>query len=315
MTSCQTTLTRPPVDQAPALENLQPLTPHSPLMEVCQHIAAALQLEPGARDARLNEIVETRRALIDGSPMLDFLAAYTQLHRGPLHPSADIEARSGMPAFQLNDNAPYAMLLANIAEHLSPPQRTAAGVRQSAITQVLWTLGQYFGNFEGSPDRDTARQRMYLEGAPDHTFSIADFRNTGVGMCVEKAALAQNLLAFLGYDTELFGTRMVAQGQPPEGHAFNVIHTDKGRFLLDFSNPVQVHLPNGERSYIPNVQRLSDEEYRALLSGPGVTVTLTHLDFDGTATTPRESIGATYLAPNLSATTARERVQEALQRL
>lgn len=301
-----------PISSA-ALDRQLLSSPGATLNEVCDAVAGAIASTDQA--AKLADLVDARLTALESVQTLDVLAAVTQLHRGPLHPDATVEARSGLPGFMLNDRAPYELLLSYLAKEVPAGERSAAGVRKAALTQVLWTVGTYFGNFDGSPERDARRQQRYMDASAETTFTIRDFAGTGYAMCVEKAALAQNLLAFLGYDTELFCTRMSVGADAPVGHAFNVIHTERGRFLVDFSNPIRVSLPDGGYSFTPNVHRISDDHYRELLTGGGVCVSLSHLKYDGHATSPEVTSELRYFAPNRSALTARQRVEEALNRL
>lgn len=71
------------------------------------------------------------------------------------------------------------------------------------------------------------------------TLSIKDFQNNGTAMCVERSAMAQNILAFLGYDPMLvMGYISSDKGVTNEAHAYNCIIRDGKAMLVDFTNPI-----------------------------------------------------------------------------
>ena len=58
-------------------------------------------------------------------------------------------------------------------------------------------------------------------------------------MCVERTALAQNLLAFLGYNPMMvYGYLSRENGDRNVGHAYNIIIRNGKAIIADFSNPI-----------------------------------------------------------------------------
>lgn len=73
----------------------------------------------------------------------------------------------------------------------------------------------------------------------DKSLSIRDFKNNGTAMCVERSAMAQNILAFLGYDPMLImGYMSTDRGVSNEAHAYNCIIRNGKAMLVDFTNPI-----------------------------------------------------------------------------
>ena len=73
----------------------------------------------------------------------------------------------------------------------------------------------------------------------DTTLSIGDFKQKNAAMCVEKSAMAQNILAFLGYNPMMiFGYLSSEKGAINEGHSYNCIIRNGKAILADFTNPI-----------------------------------------------------------------------------
>lgn len=81
-------------------------------------------------------------------------------------------------------------------------------------------------------------ERKYDEWEP---YPISEYRNNDTALCAERAAIAQNMLAFLGADTYyIMGHLSKNDGFINMNHAYNVI-VDKeygSGIIVDFTNPV-----------------------------------------------------------------------------
>lgn len=92
--------------------------------------------------------------------------------------------------------------------------------------------------------------------------NLSDFKGTGLAVCVEKSALAQNLSAFLGYDGYMMMSSHCEfpQSDNSDGHAYNVLVTHRGASIYDSTNPIVVHDEDGAyvRTY-PALYRLTLE--------------------------------------------------------
>lgn len=109
-------------------------------------------------------------------------------------------------------------------------------------------INQYFGKCKYSYD---ARGRVFSDVAwnttkmDDEYFQklenneLGDLKGSGVAMCTERAAVAQNLLALFGFET-YYCMGCVNTGAKDEAHCFNIARAKDNYMLLDYSLPVSV---------------------------------------------------------------------------
>lgn len=107
------------------------------------------------------------------------------------------------------------------------------------MSAIQCTIIDYFG-MRGNENR---RNVLYnskddIENGDD-TLSIKDFKRNNTAMCLERSAVAQNMLAFLGYNPMMImGFLSNKKGIVNEGHAFNCIIRNGKGMLVDFTNPI-----------------------------------------------------------------------------
>lgn len=96
-------------------------------------------------------------------------------------------------------------------------------------------------NYLGLHSSENRRNALYNSraGIDDEPLSISDFKQNGTAICVEKSAMAQNILAFLGYNPMMiFGYLSNEKEITNEGHAYNCIIRKGKAMLIDFTNPI-----------------------------------------------------------------------------
>lgn len=96
-------------------------------------------------------------------------------------------------------------------------------------------------NYLGERGTDQRRNALYDSKSDinDLSLSISNFQRNGTAMCVERSAMAQNILSFLGYDPILiYGYMSSNKGITNEAHAYNCIIREGKAMLVDFTNPI-----------------------------------------------------------------------------
>jgi hypothetical protein len=141
---------------------------------------------------------------------------------------------------------------------------------------VQWTIMEYFGNYVASKNTDSLNQKIYNDhSSSDGPISIKDFKGRGIAVCAEKAAAAQNLLAFSGMRSDLIashGCRLPAD-KKPSGHYYILIHGPEGEIIYDPTNPrILYGSDDSIKSLLPATYAITDEQMKSLLSKGSVVV-------------------------------------------
>lgn len=106
---------------------------------------------------------------------------------------------------------------------------------------------------------------LYSNGKP---VSVKDLKGRNLAACSERSAMVQNLLKFLGFDSELIFGKLNGN----ESHAYVVFKPEGAniRILYDPMNPVE-YIVDGEKKYCAGVSRMSEEQYAQLQNGGSYT--------------------------------------------
>lgn len=136
---------------------------------------------------------------------------------------------------------------------------------------VLETVDEYFG---GISNIET-RMDYYFPADDEESKNnkISNLKGTGAAMCVERAALAQNLLISLDINS-FFKTSGIKKNNQKEVHSYNLIEYNGKYYIFDTSMP---NLIDDEIN--PLIAEL-DKETFTLLSAPipdiGISTTVSH---------------------------------------
>ena len=177
-------------------------------------------------------------------------------------------------------------------------------VRDMVPSVVGYTVGKYFGNHVGLGGTESRNKQFYFDhsGVGIDYISLSELKGQSLAVCAEKAAVTQNLLSFLGYQSELVASTGNQIGEDSQvnqdGHMYNVVSSERGHFIFDTTNPVEVINQDNKLVHVnPATYPISEQEYSDLMRGGKVEVIHTNLNWDGTETTPRESSTRVYAGP------------------
>lgn len=136
---------------------------------------------------------------------------------------------------------------------------------------VLETVDDFFGGF------DNIDERMNYYYPDDFVESennkISDLKGTGAAMCVERAAVSQNLLKSLGINS-FMKISGITKNNNKEVHSYNLIEYDGRFYIFDSSMP---SLINGQAN--PLIAEIDRETFDLLsvpISGIGISTTVSH---------------------------------------
>ena len=166
-------------------------------------------------------------------------------------------------AFLVDDESVYRTMV----EYLSKIDEKWAMNNNYVMHLIQHIIINYFGE-RGVEGR---RDALYELKADEGEFSIRNFRGNATAMCVERSAMAQNILAFLGYDPMLvFGYMSSDRGVTNEAHAYNCVIRNGKAMLVDFTNPI-----NKDGKYFkPACFNVSGEDLAKFIKGKGQIETL-----------------------------------------
>ena len=131
-----------------------------------------------------------------------------------------------------------------------------------------WMIQNAESFYEKHPEK---RQSEWFENGFDQMSISGDtpisaFEGKNVAQCIERAALAQNLLKICGYDSEIaFG--YCASRDKTEAHAFNLVKIGDKDYLIDFSNTVHKYADGKFVGRQPYYVILDQNNKDAFLSG------------------------------------------------
>lgn len=133
----------------------------------------------------------------------------------------------------------------------------------STINVIQYFIWNYFGYNAGN-----VFQRMDIYSDGQDYLAVKDLRGKNIAACSERSAMVQNILKFLGFDSELIFGKI----NSTESHAYIIFKTGNGkmRILYDPMNPVVYKTDVGEK-YCPGVCLMSEEEYIQLKNGSNFT--------------------------------------------
>lgn len=203
------------------------------------------------------------------------------VHKGYISKNIGVRRHIMVDPIYLDDNSVYEQYLHDVSQRLEQTEVTPDDVSRATLGAVQTTIADYTGNAYGYKGVEDKNKAFYLErsGVDSEPISIKEFKHKGIAVCAEKAALAQNILSFAGFDSVLIMSRdsELLPGQK-EAHAYNVLHTKRGYFLYDPTNLQFDYDAEGKISASRlAVYPISEEQYNNLLQG-GDPVSVKHTE-------------------------------------
>ena len=205
-----------------------------------------------------------------------------EFYQGFIHPESNIRRSFIVDPFRIDDTDIYSELIQNIGELKNMPGWDQKITRELMPTAVLYTIAKYFGNAVGTSGTENRNQQFYMDSTTSESqgISIKELKGRGIGVCAEKAGVCQNLLSFAGLDSTLvLSDKCQLAGEKENLYAYNIIHTERGYFIFDPTNPEQ-HTQQDTRAlvnYSPVFYPITIEQYQNLKSGG--TVEISHTDY------------------------------------
>lgn len=172
------------------------------------------------------------------------------------------------------------------------PAGRGRSLREIVPLTVIRTTGNYFGNHWGDTSTEFDNREFY----DDHTniysepdIHLNELKGRQIAVCAEKAAVGQNLLSFLGYESTLVISskcRLNSPDRDDEGnHVYQVVKRDENYIVFNPANPVIIRKNEGKiHTVLPAYYLINSKEYDNLMKGGQVSVAHHDAIWDGRAT-------------------------------
>ena len=154
------------------------------------------------------------------------------------------------------DNNNY---LKQLIEEIRKAEEELSTNNNYIVHMVQCTIINYFG-LHGVEE---SRNDLFKSNKKE-VLSISDFEKNLTAMSVERSAIAQNILTFLGYNAILdYGNLINRNNSEEEPHSYNCIINNGMALLIDFTNPSYL---DGQY-YIPACFAIGQEQLQGFLNG------------------------------------------------
>lgn len=166
----------------------------------------------------------------DSSEIIGYIPSTTHIKKMPVD----------MSSFRIDDKELYRSLI-DFLRKANPAMIINNGKlhNNNTMSLIQAVIIKYFGLYPNEENREKVYSSKADIHQDDNSFSISEFKRNNSGMCVERSAAAQNLLAFLGYNPMMvYGYVSTENGEKNVGHAYNIIIRNDKAILVDFSNPI-----------------------------------------------------------------------------
>ena len=241
-------------------------------------------------EARLNRIREITIPHEISTESNGFISGY-------IHPDSKVYRSRLFDPFMLDDDESYVELLKGLHALKNSPTWKDRPLRSIVPAALLYSIANYFG-INYSVQNEPLNRQFYM----DHTsvdsdpIHLRELKGKGLAVCPEIAGLAQNFATFLGTNSNLvLGECKLDEKLKEEFHAYNILETERGRFIVDFTNPVLIR--DGENSIVnfaPSVYPISEEDFEKIKSHQSIEVKHTNYLQEEGQTLPSEEVTRIY---------------------
>lgn len=255
--------------------------------EVLVQIDGLLQIQDKTkRDALISVFIDNRLKTLTESTVPREFFMWGGSMRGFIHPGSDIRPSLFSYPFHVDDPEIYRLLFDVLIKFERDPELQDWTLRDKVPYAILETIGKYFGKNWGAENTDYYNQEFYNSRTGDDEVHLIELKDKGIAVCSEKAATAQNLLTFLGYQSELIlSSRCRLKSIDEEdqtNHVYNLITREEDHLIFDPTNPILVRNKDDSiREIEPAFYSINQDEYTRLIKGGQVRVIHNDATWDG----------------------------------
>ncbi len=230
-----------------------------------------------SEEVQAGYVTERFEELSQGAAVGEISHIGKSIHRGFLGPRMEVRRNLLVDPIVVDDPALYRGFISAVQKFRRADGWKERSLREITPAALQWALADYFGNVGAAPETERKNREFYLNHvAPDsQQISISEFKGKGYSVCTEKGAAAQNLLAFVGLESDLIaadGCHIPAEAQE-SAHYYILLHAPRGEMIFDPTNPKLLNDENGHLvHFMPAMYPVTAEQVSLLLAGKSVTV-------------------------------------------
>ncbi len=232
---------------------------------------------------KTEQFIENRFEDLEKHSAPETVSFLSKNHRGYINSNSEIKRSYIVDGFKVNDKDIYSGLMDTFRNLKQNGGWENRSTRDMALYAIQYELGKYFGNHFGETDTENANQQFYMNhsSVDSDTIDLAELKGKNIAVCAEKAAVAENLLAFLGAESEVIIAKSELNPGKKELHMYNVISSSKGNFIYDPTNPQRNHDKKTNSNYmLPALYKITSEQYQQLHEGQDIEVEHTDIETD-----------------------------------
>lgn len=129
-----------------------------------------------------------------------------------------------------------------------------------ALNKVYPFIMFYFGEYT-NPE---IREQIIMNTPPRKMIDISALAGKNTAICVERAAIVQNLVTLLGVES-YFVVGNIHDKDEQGPHAYNILRVNEKFYLYDVSKDIQVEI-NGRIKYQPYIKAINIEQVQTLFN-------------------------------------------------
>ena len=250
----------------------------------CEEIDSFLDANEEEFQKLSQGFINERLAILETSPASpNDLSAFNDGWSGYIHENTEIKAVGYLDGFVLDDKTVYSSLLSTMREAHNSDAWKGKTARDMVGMAIDVSINRYFGNILSTDEVIKNRAFFYSERttSDSEAFSVAELRGKGVAACMEKAALGNNLFAFLGFESQLViskHSKLSGEDSPREDfHAFLYVNSGSSKTIIDSTNPIIISDETRRIGTYPSIYKLTSEQQVMFENGQRISVT--HNDY------------------------------------
>ena len=209
---------------------------------------------------KYSELIKNRyKSLVDYDEIIKIEGGVVTKTGQFLKPTDGVKGAHWTPPFVIDDFWNILLIFSNYLSHLKKEEFLIEDV----ISCIFKTIWYYFGAQTPRKQRD-----IYLQASRNNEkeVSIKEFYQKDAACCLERNALAHNLMLFVGIKSYLITGFLGYNNVSNLRHIFTIINYGSQHFLVDYAWPTRIQIDGKTVERRINLIPLSMEQYETIMN-------------------------------------------------